>query len=82
MVSAVRAPIREIGGSPHRAAAQIIFELENEENEFHSTEKENKDNEFETLAVVYEYQNTQCLDESNGKQDHENHSDFQEAGGQ
>lgn len=54
MVSAVRARIREIGGPPNQAAARILFELVNEEDEYSDGFLVDNDNEFETLAASFE----------------------------
>lgn len=84
MISAVRARMKDLGGPPDQAAAQILFELTVEEDNYTDI-IDNNDNTFEVLVLehtdgdpvkIYE------LGEEEEPRDETPSQDFQEAGGQ
>ena len=85
MVNAARARIKEIGGDPNKAAAQVLYELVSEEDECYDTNDYN-DNHFEELLVSETNSEGRDLDlvaaEHSDTEHEQGDLDFQQAGGE
>lgn len=82
MINAARARIKEIGGDPNRAAAQVLYELVTEEDEFTDVPDIDTDNYFETLVVSgHDERDTEPDGDCQNVDDEEADQFFHESGG-